>query len=77
MRCCFFSAQCANVTVTLLVTRMTVLTNGRPHASIASVALPPGVINNGQVSAKSGHSIVCVARLLLAPASHGTETSRA
>ncbi len=52
----FFNAQCARVTVRLLVTRITVLIKGNHQASIASVAVPPGVINRGQVSAKSGHS---------------------
>ena len=77
MRSDFFNAQCANVTVTLLVTRISVLINGKPHAPMASVSVPPGVINRGQVSAKLGCRIVWVRRLLLEPASHGTETTRA
>ncbi len=43
------------INTVILVTRITVLMKGRPHAAIASVAVPPGVMNSGQVSAKSGH----------------------
>ena len=50
---------------------------GKPHASIASVMLPPGVMKSGQVSAKSGHNNTCVSRLLPAPANQGTEMMRA
>ena len=40
-------------------------------------SVPPGVLSNGQAASKFGHRISAVIALLLAPSSHGTDTTRA
>ena len=70
-------ATCATCSVTDEASRISVFHSGRPDHGMAWVSVPPGVLSSGQAASKFGHRISAVIALLLAPSSHGTDTTRA